>query len=156
MIDDVNQTHLTSTLSSLAEDGDSRLSVSSLHISATEENDCSSLTLWRQTSPLTKRKANSFCGIFNRLLCTTRRTIPKTSPHFASSNLAIGATSTNSIGHFSSLADQTQLGPRLPIIPHNRRNPQEVYYESRGQSCKKLLKFNGNSNKVSWFRLTML
>lgn len=31
----------------------------------------------------------------------------------------------------------------------NHRTPQEIYFESRGKSCKKLLKFNGNSNKVS-------
>uniref|UniRef100_A0A1I8PX55 Uncharacterized protein n=1 Tax=Stomoxys calcitrans TaxID=35570 RepID=A0A1I8PX55_STOCA len=30
----------------------------------------------------------------------------------------------------------------------HRRTPQEIYFESRGKSCKKLLKFNGNSNKI--------
>ncbi|XP_017483759.1 PREDICTED: uncharacterized protein LOC108372549 [Rhagoletis zephyria] len=34
--------------------------------------------------------------------------------------------------------------------PQSRRTPQEVYFESRGKSCKKLLKFNGYSNK--WYR----
>lgn len=29
--------------------------------------------------------------------------------------------------------------------------PQEFYFESRGKSCKKLLKFNGSSNKVNVF-----
>lgn len=28
------------------------------------------------------------------------------------------------------------------------QTPQEFYFESRGKSCKKLLKFNGSSNKV--------
>lgn len=32
-----------------------------------------------------------------------------------------------------------------------RRTPQEFYFESRGKSCKKLLKFNGSSNKVNVF-----
>lgn len=29
-----------------------------------------------------------------------------------------------------------------------RRTPQEIYFESRGKCCKKLLRFNGYPNKV--------
>lgn len=123
-----------------------RLSVSSLYNSANEEDDRSSLTLWHQScSPLAKRKANSFCGIFNRLLCTTRRNIPKTSSNLglSSVNGLNGCTTTTTVSSSS-----TQSGQRVSTVQQSRRTPQQIYYESRGQSCRKLLKFNGNSNKV--------
>ncbi|XP_055908576.1 uncharacterized protein LOC129943281 [Eupeodes corollae] len=37
---------------------------------------------------------------------------------------------------------------RMNLRTKQHRTPQEVYFESRGKSCKKLLKFNGNSNKI--------
>lgn len=145
-MNEVNPTLYNSAISSINEDVDFRLSVSYLHNSIADEDDRSSLTLWHQTSPLAKRKTNSFCGIFNRLLCTARRNTQKPVTDIC---LSSGNTS-NSNGYLSTSLNAVHTHPaqRVPFIQH-RRTPQEVYYESRGQSCRKLLKFNGNSNKVS-------
>lgn len=35
-----------------------------------------------------------------------------------------------------------------PIFRSQPRTPQEIYFESRGKCCKKLLRFNGYPNKV--------
>ncbi|XP_055372643.1 homeobox protein 2 [Condylostylus longicornis] len=67
-----------------------------------------------------------------------------------------------------SILGAIQQTPSTPIskgccIALSNRNkinktPQEIYFESRGKSCKKLLKFNGYSNKIllypeeSWAR----
>lgn len=36
-----------------------------------------------------------------------------------------------------------------PIIRSESRTKQEIYFESRGKCCKKLLQFNGYPNKVN-------
>lgn len=41
------------------------------------------------------------------------------------------------------------------IKNHPRTPTQEFYFESRGKSCKKLLKFNGSSNKVNVFPIAI-
>lgn len=87
------------------------------------------------------------CGILTRLLC---------------SNNNRGKTGTSS-GDYSSAAfyngaanGVSTAAPQHPLYTNllkktqqHRRTPQEIYFESRGKSCKKLLKFNGNCNKVS-------
>lgn len=42
------------------------------------------------------------------------------------------------------------------LVKNHPRTPQEFYFESRGKSCKKLLKFNGSSNKVNVFPIGIL
>lgn len=47
--------------------------------------------------------------------------------------------------------------PFKPTFRSAPRTPQEVYFESRGKCCKKLLRFNGYPNKVTLdFMLMML
>uniref|UniRef100_A0A6P4ENA7 Uncharacterized protein LOC108041372 n=1 Tax=Drosophila rhopaloa TaxID=1041015 RepID=A0A6P4ENA7_DRORH len=80
------------------------------------------------------------CGILGRLLCVSRHKATQSvagSDPFSQLQLqrkgaAAGAAATTA-------ATSGQRG---------RRTPQEIYFESRGKSCKKLLKFNGNSNKI--------
>lgn len=36
------------------------------------------------------------------------------------------------------------------------RPPQEIYFESRGKCCKKLLRYNGYPNKVSIILVSLL
>lgn len=38
--------------------------------------------------------------------------------------------------------------PFKPTFRSMPRTPQEIYFESRGKCCKKLLQFNGYPNKV--------
>ncbi|XP_017070504.2 uncharacterized protein LOC108107468 [Drosophila eugracilis] len=79
------------------------------------------------------------CGILSRLLCVSRHKATQSvagSDPFSQLQLqrkgvtAGGATTAATSGQ------------------RRRRTPQEIYFESRGKSCKKLLKFNGNSNKI--------
>jgi len=76
------------------------------------------------------------CGILGRLLCVSR--------HKATQSVA-------GSDPFSQLQLQRKgvATPAAVSGQRRRRTPQEIYFESRGKSCKKLLKFNGNSNKVS-------
>ncbi|KAH8347794.1 hypothetical protein KR084_001076 [Drosophila pseudotakahashii] len=78
------------------------------------------------------------CGILSRLLCVSR--------HKATQSVA-------GSDPFSQLQLQRKGaggGDSAAAISgqRRRRTPQEIYFESRGKSCKKLLKFNGNSNKI--------
>eukprot|EP00099_Drosophila_melanogaster_P020430 NP_611899.1 uncharacterized protein Dmel_CG30419 [Drosophila melanogaster] len=75
------------------------------------------------------------CGILGRLLCVSR--------HKATQSVA-------GSDPFSQLQLQRKgvATPAAVSGQRRRRTPQEIYFESRGKSCKKLLKFNGNSNKI--------
>ncbi|XP_036669438.3 uncharacterized protein [Drosophila suzukii] len=91
------------------------------------------------TSGLGPPPPSGCCGILSRLLCVSRHKATQSvagSDHISQLQLqrkgaASSATTTAAIS-----------GQR------RRRTPQEIYFESRGKSCKKLLKFNGNSNKI--------
>ncbi|KAH8275302.1 hypothetical protein KR026_004884 [Drosophila bipectinata] len=79
------------------------------------------------------------CGILSRLFCVSR--------HKATQSVA--GSEYNSSDPFSQLQLQRKSGTTTACSgQRRRRTPQEIYFESRGKSCKKLLKFNGNSNKI--------
>ncbi|KRF79520.1 uncharacterized protein Dvir_GJ20744, isoform B [Drosophila virilis] len=84
------------------------------------------------TSPV----ASGCCGILSRLFCVSR--------HKATQSVA-----GTECSHSESLFMQRKALTTQPAVQRRRRTPQEIYFESRGKSCKKLLKFNGNSNKSS-------
>ncbi|XP_034650848.1 uncharacterized protein LOC117890219 [Drosophila subobscura] len=75
------------------------------------------------------------CGILSRLFCVSRH---KATQLVAGSECHSNDPFTSQLHGKSATAS----GQR------RRRTPQEIYFESRGKSCKKLLKFNGNSNKI--------
>ncbi|XP_033254758.1 uncharacterized protein LOC117194208 [Drosophila miranda] len=75
------------------------------------------------------------CGSLSRLFCVNR--------HKATHSVA--GIECHSSDPFSS---QLQCKAATASGQRRRRTPQEIYFESRGKSCKKLLKFNGNSNKI--------
>ncbi|EDW60633.1 uncharacterized protein [Drosophila virilis] len=83
------------------------------------------------TSPV----ASGCCGILSRLFCVSR--------HKATQSVA-----GTECSHSESLFMQRKALTTQPAVQRRRRTPQEIYFESRGKSCKKLLKFNGNSNKI--------
>ncbi|KAH8234351.1 hypothetical protein KR038_008089 [Drosophila bunnanda] len=83
------------------------------------------------------------CGILSRLFCVSRH---KATQSVAGSDLPLAQLQ---------LQQQQQhqrkgatSGCAAVSGQRRRRTPQEIYFESRGKSCKKLLKFNGNSNKI--------
>ncbi|XP_017867876.1 PREDICTED: uncharacterized protein LOC108616875 [Drosophila arizonae] len=80
--------------------------------------------------------ASGCCGILSRLFCVSR--------HKATQSVA-GTESSQGDPPFM----QRKTLTAQPAAQRRRRTPQEIYFESRGKSCKKLLKFNGHSNKVS-------
>ncbi|EDW00624.1 uncharacterized protein LOC6561344 [Drosophila grimshawi] len=75
------------------------------------------------------------CGILSRLFCVSR--------HKATQSVA-----GTECSHSEPLFMQRKTLTTQPAAQRRRRTPQEIYFESRGKSCKKLLKFNGNSNKI--------
>ncbi|KAH8384785.1 hypothetical protein KR093_008302 [Drosophila rubida] len=75
------------------------------------------------------------CGILSRLFCVSR--------HKATRSVA-GSECSQS----DTLFMQRKTLTTQSTAQRRRRTPQEIYFESRGKSCKKLLKFNGNSNKI--------
>lgn len=79
---------------------------------------------------------NGCCGILSRLFCVSR--------HKATQSVA-GTECSHSEPLFM---QQRKTLTTQPAAQRRRRTPQEIYFESRGKSCKKLLKFNGNSNKI--------
>lgn len=98
------------------------------------------------------------CGILGQLIRAGGASTAKTGSssavfHNFNSLLIVGnqqtlnttATATPSAAAVVSLVCK----PSITRHPQSRRTPQEIYFESRGKSCKKLLKFNGYSNKVS-------
>lgn len=62
------------------------------------------------------------------------------------------AVSTNNIPN-TPVAKSGCCSMNILINKNHQTTPQEFYFESRGKSCKKLLKFNGSSNKVNLFRI---
>ncbi|KAH8284575.1 hypothetical protein KR018_004555 [Drosophila ironensis] len=85
------------------------------------------------------------CGILSRLFCVNR--------HKATQSVA--GSECNNSDPFSHLQLQRKGAAAAATATsgisggqRRRRTPQEIYFESRGKSCKKLLKFNGNSNKI--------
>ncbi|KAM7343868.1 uncharacterized protein ACRADG_010774 isoform 1-T2 [Cochliomyia hominivorax] len=112
------------------------------------------------------------CGILSRLLCSSHtrgKTATSSGDYNTYNNCGTMSftTQTNgsSNGHTTSVPSAagtalstttthlaTQPNPLYMNLwkknPAHRRTPQEIYFESRGKSCKKLLKFNGNSNKI--------
>ncbi|XP_064538064.1 uncharacterized protein LOC135428165 [Drosophila montana] len=88
-------------------------------------------TTTTSTSPV----ASGCCGILSRLFCVSR--------HKATQSVA-----GTECSHSESLFMQRKALTTQPAVQRRRRTPQEIYFESRGKSCKKLLKFNGNSNKI--------
>ncbi|XP_044249140.1 uncharacterized protein [Drosophila takahashii] len=81
------------------------------------------------------------CGILSRLLCVSRHKATQSvagSDPFSQLQLQRKGAG----GGGGSATAAATSGQR------RRRTPQEIYFESRGKSCKKLLKFNGNSNKI--------
>lgn len=99
------------------------------------------------------------CGILSRLLCSGAAGTAKTASSSSDYNnlnslrpnggnhhaLHVNVPATPSAGAIVSAVCNSGHTRR----PQLRRTPQEIYFESRGKSCKKLLKFNGYSNKVS-------
>ncbi|TMW53254.1 hypothetical protein DOY81_001670, partial [Sarcophaga bullata] len=117
------------------------------------------------TSQTTNNPPTGCCGILSRLLCSSSHTRGKTATSSGDYNTYNNC---GPIVHHSSLANgsacaggnavattsanyehqQTYMNLWKKNQKTHRRTPQEIYFESRGKSCKKLLKFNGNSNKV--------
>jgi len=91
----------------------------------------------KTTSTESSPSMNGCCGILSRLFCVSR--------HKATQSVA-GTECSHSEPLFM---QQRKTLTTQPAAQRRRRTPQEIYFESRGKSCKKLLKFNGNSNKVS-------
>lgn len=96
------------------------------------------------------------CGILARLLCSNSAR-GKTATSSGDYNTASPYNGTALFYGGSATANSTTTQqPHHPLYMNllkkgqqHRRTPQEIYFESRGKSCKKLLKFNGNCNKVS-------
>ncbi|XP_034478101.1 uncharacterized protein LOC117784464 [Drosophila innubila] len=87
------------------------------------------------TTTANSPSASGCCGILSRLFCVSR--------HKATQSVAVTECS-----HSEPLFMQRKTLTTEPAAQRRRRTPQEIYFESRGKSCKKLLKFNGNSNKI--------
>ncbi|XP_030246365.1 uncharacterized protein LOC108654254 [Drosophila navojoa] len=81
-------------------------------------------------------EASGCCSILSRLFCVSRH---KATQSVAGTECSQG----------EPLFMQRKTLTAQPAAQRRRRTPQEIYFESRGKSCKKLLKFNGHSNKVS-------
>ncbi|EDW10824.2 uncharacterized protein Dmoj_GI18347 [Drosophila mojavensis] len=79
--------------------------------------------------------ASGCCGILSRLFCVSRH---KATQSVAGTECSQG----------EPLFMQRKTLTAQPAAQRRRRTPQEIYFESRGKSCKKLLKFNGHSNKI--------
>ncbi|XP_067628845.1 uncharacterized protein [Eurosta solidaginis] len=101
----------------------------------------------------------SCCGILGRLLCTGAGSTAKTgssSSDYNNFNSLLPITGnhqtlrTNNSAATPSAASVVSAVCKSGLTrrPQSRRTPQEIYFESRGKSCKKLLKFNGYSNKI--------
>lgn len=104
------------------------------------------------------------CGILSRLLCSSSHTRGKTATSSGDYNtynncatMSFTSQPNGTNNHIPAAASSLSTHHNTPpsymnLLKKNhthRRTPQEIYFESRGKSCKKLLKFNGNSNKVS-------
>ncbi|KAI8122461.1 hypothetical protein CVS40_6630 [Lucilia cuprina] len=101
------------------------------------------------------------CGILSRLLCSshTRAKTGTSSGDYNTYNncgtMSPATHANGNSGYASAAANAVTATPHhnssyMNLLKKNhthRRTPQEIYFESRGKSCKKLLKFNGNSNK---------
>ncbi|XP_046811719.1 ras guanine nucleotide exchange factor B isoform X1 [Lucilia cuprina] len=102
------------------------------------------------------------CGILSRLLCsshTRAKTGTSSGDYNTYNNCGTMSPATHANGNSGYVtAAATNAVTATPhhnssymnLLKKNhthRRTPQEIYFESRGKSCKKLLKFNGNSNK---------
>ncbi|XP_022232704.1 uncharacterized protein LOC111081079 [Drosophila obscura] len=103
-------------------------------ISARCSNNNSAATTGTETAS-SSAPPSGCCGILSRLFCVSR--------HKATQLVA--GSECHSNDPFSS---QLQCKAATASGQRRRRTPQEIYFESRGKSCKKLLKFNGNSNKI--------
>ncbi|XP_065368740.1 sericin-2 [Calliphora vicina] len=100
------------------------------------------------------------CGILSRLLCSSHtrgKTATSSGDYNTYNNCGIMSLATQPSGNngHATAASATLVPPHnssyMNLLKKNhthRRTPQEIYFESRGKSCKKLLKFNGNSNKI--------
>ncbi|KAH8401059.1 hypothetical protein KR009_002765 [Drosophila setifemur] len=80
------------------------------------------------------------CGILSRLFCVSRH----------KGTQSVASSECNNSDPVSQLQQQRKGATATAALSgqRRRRTPQEIYFESRGKSCKKLLKFNGNSNKI--------
>lgn len=116
------------------------------------------------TQPASNSPPFGCCGILSRLLCSSHtrgKTATSSGDYNTYNNCGIMSLATQPNGNnghatAASVASTTLAAPHnssyMNLLKKNhthRRTPQEIYFESRGKSCKKLLKFNGNSNKVS-------
>ncbi|XP_075169062.1 uncharacterized protein LOC142241202 [Haematobia irritans] len=90
------------------------------------------------------------CGILSRLLCSSNsRGKTATSSGDYNTPTYNGYTAASLYGSSGTTPQHHPLYMNLlKKGQQHRRTPQEIYFESRGKSCKKLLKFNGNSNKI--------
>ncbi|XP_030375658.1 uncharacterized protein LOC115624947 [Scaptodrosophila lebanonensis] len=104
------------------------------------------------TSSTSSAPPNGCCGILSRLFCITLRRCSHKPTHVAGSefnNTLIEQPPTYAVCLETNSKLQQQQQRTTPLSQQRRRRtPQEIYFESRGKSCKKLLKFNGNSNKI--------
>ncbi|XP_053964201.1 uncharacterized protein LOC128867126 [Anastrepha ludens] len=101
------------------------------------------------------------CGIIGRLLCSGGTSTAKTgssSVDYQNFNSLMPIAGNQQVLHANVSATPSAAAvvsavckANLTRRPQSRRTPQEVYFESRGKSCKKLLKFNGYSNKCIGF-----
>ncbi|XP_036231006.2 uncharacterized protein [Bactrocera oleae] len=99
------------------------------------------------------------CGILGRLLCSGSAGTAKTASSSSDYNNLNSLLPSNA-GNHQALHVNVPVTPSAAAVvsavcnaghtrrPQSRRTPQEIYFESRGKSCKKLLKFNGYSNKI--------
>ncbi|XP_061399910.1 uncharacterized protein LOC133335616 [Musca vetustissima] len=89
------------------------------------------------------------CGIFSSLLYSSGNNRGKTATSSADFNtIPFNATDSVYGGGITTQQPNPLYANLLKKGQQHRRTPQEIYFESRGKSCKKLLKFNGNSNKI--------
>ncbi|XP_060657699.1 uncharacterized protein LOC132792373 [Drosophila nasuta] len=90
------------------------------------------------TSSSSSPSSYGCCGILSRLFCVSRH---------KATRLVAGTECSQTETLFMQRKTLTTQ-PAAAASQRRRRTPQEIYFESRGKSCKKLLKFNGNSNKI--------
>ncbi|XP_068145898.1 uncharacterized protein [Drosophila tropicalis] len=111
----------------------------------------STLPTTTTTSPSTStRPPSGCCGILSRLFCVSRhKATQSVAGSEQCSNLQEPLTLMQRKAATTTTTITNSIVNRLPATQkRSRRTPQEIYFESRGKSCKKLLKFNGNSNKI--------
>ncbi|XP_052838469.1 uncharacterized protein LOC128253824 [Drosophila gunungcola] len=111
-------------------------------ISARCSNNNEQAVLARHATTLAGSEPTSggCCGILSRLFCVSR--------HKATQSVAGTGDPLSQLQLQRKGAATTTAAAAAISGQRRRRTPQEIYFESRGKSCKKLLKFNGNSNKI--------